>query len=224
MIAIPPLDQHVHRFIINYKPERGPDVYVKTVTTFGDRPETIMAVTVMRKLQRWFKRATQRLLKQLQRMIMSRTFLTRSKTRKKPKHQSRRQNTRAWTARHHWMCRRANTVGFAACCRTQTQWWSSSVRRHAPSKWSHSAWTSSNSYSGRDTPGDLLKKALKKANVWCLFSSRSTSAHYSAKSQWLPRRAEYLWWYYRLWKRPSQARPELGVSSAAGCREGTYPQ
>ena len=153
MIVIPPLDQHVHRFIINYKPERGPDVYVKTVTTFGDRPEPIMAVTVMRKLQRWFKRATQRLLKQLQRMIMSMTFLTRSKTRKKPKHQSRRQNTRAWTARHHWMCRRANTVGFAACCRTQTQWWSSSVRRHAPSKWSHSAWTSSNSYSGRDTPG-----------------------------------------------------------------------
>lgn len=56
--------------------------------------------------------------------------------------------------------------------------------------------------------------------------SSAPEAHHTLLSiiQWLPRRAEYLWWYHRLWKRPSQARPELGVSSAGSRREGTYPQ
>ena len=50
MIAIPPLDQHVHRFIWrDYETEREPDVYVKTVLTFGDRPAPTMAITAMRK-------------------------------------------------------------------------------------------------------------------------------------------------------------------------------
>ncbi|XP_067030552.1 uncharacterized protein [Acropora muricata] len=50
MIAIPPLDQHVHRFIWrDYETEREPDVYVKTVLTFRDRPAPTMAITAMRK-------------------------------------------------------------------------------------------------------------------------------------------------------------------------------
>ncbi|XP_068762187.1 uncharacterized protein [Montipora capricornis] len=50
MIAIPPLDQHVHRFIWrDYETEREPDGYVKTVPTFGDRPAPTMAITAMRK-------------------------------------------------------------------------------------------------------------------------------------------------------------------------------
>ena len=50
MIAIPPLDQHVHRFIWrDYETERETDVYVKTVLTFGDRPAPTMAITAMRK-------------------------------------------------------------------------------------------------------------------------------------------------------------------------------
>ena len=39
MIAIPLSDQHVHRFLWrNMQLNRKPDVYVKTVLTFGDRP------------------------------------------------------------------------------------------------------------------------------------------------------------------------------------------
>lgn len=50
MIAIPPLFQHVHRFIWRvYETEQEPDVYVKTVLTFGDRPAPTMAITAMRK-------------------------------------------------------------------------------------------------------------------------------------------------------------------------------
>ena len=50
MIAIPPLDQHVHRFIWrDYETERETDVYVRTVLTFGDRPAPTMAITAMRK-------------------------------------------------------------------------------------------------------------------------------------------------------------------------------
>ncbi|XP_068671013.1 uncharacterized protein [Montipora capricornis] len=50
MIAIPPPDQHVHRFIWrDYETEREPDGYVKTVLTFGDRPAPTMAITAMRK-------------------------------------------------------------------------------------------------------------------------------------------------------------------------------
>ena len=50
MIAIPPPDQHVHRFIWrDYETEREPDGYVKTFLTFGDRPAPTMAITAMRK-------------------------------------------------------------------------------------------------------------------------------------------------------------------------------
>ena len=50
MISIPSADQHVHRFIWrNFEMEREPDIYVKTVLTFGDRPAPTMAITAMRK-------------------------------------------------------------------------------------------------------------------------------------------------------------------------------
>ena len=50
MIAIPPLDQHVHRLIWrDYETEREPDVYVKTVLTLGDRHAPTMEITSMRK-------------------------------------------------------------------------------------------------------------------------------------------------------------------------------
>ena len=38
MVAIPQVDQHVHRFLRrSYETEREPDIYVKTFLTFGDR-------------------------------------------------------------------------------------------------------------------------------------------------------------------------------------------
>ena len=38
MVAIPPVDQHVHRFLRrSYETERERDIYVKMFLTFGDR-------------------------------------------------------------------------------------------------------------------------------------------------------------------------------------------
>lgn len=43
-ILIPVQDQHVHRFLWrNLEADREPDVYVKTVSTFGDKPAPAMA-------------------------------------------------------------------------------------------------------------------------------------------------------------------------------------
>lgn len=43
-------DQHVHCFLWrNLETEREPDVYVKTVLTFGDKPAPAMAQTALRK-------------------------------------------------------------------------------------------------------------------------------------------------------------------------------
>ena len=56
MIGIPPLDQHVHRFVWrNYDVNRKQDVYVKTVLTFGDRPGPTVAITAMRKTAKLHK-------------------------------------------------------------------------------------------------------------------------------------------------------------------------
>jgi hypothetical protein len=50
MVSIPLSDQHVHRFVWrDCESEKEPDVYVKTVLTFGDRPAPAMATTAMRK-------------------------------------------------------------------------------------------------------------------------------------------------------------------------------
>ena len=52
MIAIPPVDQHVNRFLgrsYMYQTEREPDIYVKTVLTFGDRLAPTIVITAMRK-------------------------------------------------------------------------------------------------------------------------------------------------------------------------------
>ena len=49
-ILIPEGDQHVHRFLWrNLETDRAPDVYVKTVLTFGDKPAPAMAQTALRK-------------------------------------------------------------------------------------------------------------------------------------------------------------------------------
>ena len=49
-VLIPPHDQHVHRFLWrNLDTSREPDVYVKTVLTFGDKPAPAMAQTAIRK-------------------------------------------------------------------------------------------------------------------------------------------------------------------------------
>ena len=49
-ILIPERDQHVHRFLWrNLKTFREPDVYVKTVLTFGDKPAPAMAQIALRK-------------------------------------------------------------------------------------------------------------------------------------------------------------------------------
>ena len=49
-IVIPERDQHVHRFLWrNLEASRKPDVYVKTVLTFGDKPAPAMTQTALRK-------------------------------------------------------------------------------------------------------------------------------------------------------------------------------
>lgn len=49
-IRIPEMDQQVHRFLWrNLETNREPDVYVKTVLTFGDKPAPAMAQTALRK-------------------------------------------------------------------------------------------------------------------------------------------------------------------------------
>ena len=48
-IHIPEADQHAHRFLWrNLKTDREPDVYVKTVLTFGDKPAPAMAQIALR--------------------------------------------------------------------------------------------------------------------------------------------------------------------------------
>ena len=50
-IQIPEVDQQVYRFLWrNLETHREPDVYVKTVLTFGDRPAPAMAQTAVRKI------------------------------------------------------------------------------------------------------------------------------------------------------------------------------
>ena len=49
-ILIPVKDQHVHRFLWReMEIGRDPDVYIKTVLTFGDKPATAMAQIALRK-------------------------------------------------------------------------------------------------------------------------------------------------------------------------------
>ena len=49
-VLIPPQDQHVHRFLWrNLHTNREPDMYVKTVLTFGDKPAPAMAQIALRK-------------------------------------------------------------------------------------------------------------------------------------------------------------------------------
>jgi len=49
-IRIPEADQHVHRFLWrNLQTDREPDVYVKTVLTFGDKPAPAMAQIALQK-------------------------------------------------------------------------------------------------------------------------------------------------------------------------------
>ena len=49
-VLIPEKDQHVHRYLWrNMEAQREPDVYVKTVLTFGDKPAPAMAQTALRK-------------------------------------------------------------------------------------------------------------------------------------------------------------------------------
>jgi len=50
-IHIPEADQQVHRFLWrNLKTDQEPDVYVKTVLTFGDKPAPAMAHIALRKI------------------------------------------------------------------------------------------------------------------------------------------------------------------------------
>ncbi|KAJ8032343.1 hypothetical protein HOLleu_25850 [Holothuria leucospilota] len=49
-VLIPEIDQHVHRFLWrDLDIERPPDVYIKTVLTFGDKPAPAMAQTALLK-------------------------------------------------------------------------------------------------------------------------------------------------------------------------------
>ena len=48
MVAIHPVDQHVHRFLwLNFETDREPDTYVKTVLIFRDRLAPTMAITAI---------------------------------------------------------------------------------------------------------------------------------------------------------------------------------
>ena len=49
-VLVPKKNQHVHRFIWrNMETEREPDVYVKLVLTFGDKPAPAMAQISLQK-------------------------------------------------------------------------------------------------------------------------------------------------------------------------------
>ena len=49
-VLIPERDQHVHRYVWrNFETSRDPDVYVKTVLTFGDKPAPAMAQIALQK-------------------------------------------------------------------------------------------------------------------------------------------------------------------------------
>lgn len=48
-VMIPETDKHVHRFLWRSYEAREPDVYVKEVVTFGDKPAPAMALTALRK-------------------------------------------------------------------------------------------------------------------------------------------------------------------------------
>ena len=57
-IRIPEMDQHVHRFLWrNLQTHHDPDVYVKTVLTFGDKPAPAMAQIALRKTAEEAKKA-----------------------------------------------------------------------------------------------------------------------------------------------------------------------
>ena len=65
-IRIPEADQNVHRFLWrNLETDRTPDVYVKTVLTFEDKPAPAMAQTVLRKTADEAKEAFPRAVKVL---------------------------------------------------------------------------------------------------------------------------------------------------------------
>jgi hypothetical protein len=50
-VLIPEQDQHVHRYVWrNVETNREPDVYVKTVLTFGDKPAPVMAQIALQKM------------------------------------------------------------------------------------------------------------------------------------------------------------------------------
>ena len=48
-VCIPETDKHVHRFLWRSYKSREPDVYVKEVVTFGDKPAPAMALTALRR-------------------------------------------------------------------------------------------------------------------------------------------------------------------------------
>ena len=49
-ILVPERDQHVHRYLWrDMETEREPDLYVKTVLTFGDKPTSAIAHIALRK-------------------------------------------------------------------------------------------------------------------------------------------------------------------------------
>ena len=67
MVAIPLIDQHVHRFLWrNLELERKPDTYVKTVLTFGDRPSPTMAIVALNKTAELMKDSKPKAAKSIQ--------------------------------------------------------------------------------------------------------------------------------------------------------------
>ncbi|KAJ8021031.1 hypothetical protein HOLleu_40785 [Holothuria leucospilota] len=49
-VLVPERDKHVHRFLWrSYDTKREPDVYVKEVVTFGDKPAPAMALTALKR-------------------------------------------------------------------------------------------------------------------------------------------------------------------------------
>ncbi|XP_014667636.1 PREDICTED: uncharacterized protein LOC106809165 [Priapulus caudatus] len=48
-VEIPETDKHVHRFLWRSYESREPDVYVKEVVTFGDKPAPAMAITALKR-------------------------------------------------------------------------------------------------------------------------------------------------------------------------------
>ena len=86
MVPIPLIDQHVHRFVWrNCEIDREPDIYAKTILTFGVQPAPAMATTAMRKTASLKENEKPRAVEAVTKMPMLMTYVILSAQPKMPR-------------------------------------------------------------------------------------------------------------------------------------------